>query len=165
MITLFNPTNEDLKGHHAGENVKIISKSKLKVEDGRGNHLLNNLGPRGLTSLEYGDDEKVKAAEGRKRNREFKLKQVLDYNSQNETRESSGLVHIDPPQHVKDYADELKIDLKKSYTVKAADEFKSKSTDDERFEKIEGQISELVGTIGTLVKSLSNQSQPKGKKT
>lgn len=161
MITLFNPTNEDLEGHHAGENVKVLSGSKLKVEDGRGNHLLNNLGPRGLTSLEYGDNEDLKSEEGIKRNKEFKLKQVMDYNHQNETRKSVGLSHITPPDHVLRYAEELGVKLMKAFTMTESENYKDKAADEERFRKLENQMSSLAEAVSSLVTSLSEKEEKK----
>ena len=47
-MILFNPTNEDLETQYIGERVLVKSDSRVRVDDPRGRHVLNTLGPRGL---------------------------------------------------------------------------------------------------------------------
>jgi len=126
-ITLFNPTNEDLTGCKGGKNFTIPKYPerghKVTVDDAKAKHLLNVLGPRGLTSLEYGDElddgknEKRKAEDGRNRNLSFKRKQVIRYNQENEARKAQQLGYINPPDHIEEYAKELGTGLIQPYAV------------------------------------------------
>ena len=111
MIILYNPTNEELTGQHGGNSITIKSKVKMEVEDPRGNHLLNSLGPRGLCVLTYGCDEKQVKADGIQRNYEFKKKQVVEYNQRNENRKAQGLPYLPPTREVKAYGVELQLQL------------------------------------------------------
>ncbi len=113
-IIIFNPTNEEFKATFGGLNIVIPkfgdSGCKVKMEDARAKHLLNSLGPRGLTFLEYGDEgvaELQKAEDGRSRNLDFKRKQVTQYNQDNEARKAQKLGYIEPPKHIKEYSEEL----------------------------------------------------------
>lgn len=113
-IIVFNPTNEEFKATFGGVNI-IIPKfgdpgCKVKMEDARAKHLLNSLGPRGLTILEYGDEGEIelkKSEDGRARNLDFKRKQVTKYNQDNEARKAQKLGYVDPPKHIQEYAKEL----------------------------------------------------------
>jgi hypothetical protein len=93
------------------------------VDDAKGRHILNQLGPRGLTSLEYGDDsddgkiKKQKGEAGRRRNREFKLKQIERYNQDNEARKAQHQAYVKPPEHIEAYASELGVGLIAPYQV------------------------------------------------
>lgn len=126
-IILFNPTSEDLERDYAGSRTVIPAFGKpghkVKVEDAKGKHLLNALGPRGLTSLEYGDEadsgviEAQKAEDGRQRNLDFKRKQVARYNQDNEARKAQQMAYMDPPKQIKEYAKEIGVGLIEPYQV------------------------------------------------
>ena len=118
---LFNPTNELFEGLYIGNVTVMEPGSIVKVDDARGRHLLNELGPRGLVSLEYGDEGEVKdrkGESGRQRNLEFKRKQVERYNQQNEARSHASLPYIEPTEQVKGYAKELGIGILQPYRIK-----------------------------------------------
>ena len=126
-IIIFNPTNEVLTGMQGGIEYPIPAYPdkgcKAKFSDTIANHLLNKLETRGLTTLEYGDDsdggkvEKKKAAAGRRRNKEFKEKQVLRYNQLNESRKMQGMEFIQAPEQVNKYAEELGQALIQPYVI------------------------------------------------
>ena len=122
-IILFNPTDEELKTQYIGEDVIIPPapdpRHKLRVDDARGRHVLNVLGPRGLVTLEYGDEgagELKKAEAGRARNADFKRKQVLDFNSLNDAQQQRRLPYIIPSAQIKNYSRQLGIKLYESYS-------------------------------------------------
>jgi hypothetical protein len=122
-IILFNPTNEEFCTQYSGEEVIIAAGGKVKVDVPRGRHVLNTLGPRGLMTLEYGDEgdgEMKKAAIGRERNMAFKRKQVLDFNQINEGRFQSKLPYLKPTAQMNQYAKELGIGLREPYNVEDA---------------------------------------------
>jgi chromosome segregation ATPase len=117
-IVLMNPTNERFEGLYIGTVTVIEPGQKVKVDDQRGKFLLNELGPRGLIPLEYGDEgevERRKAEGGRRRNLEFKKKQVVRYNQMNEARSNQKLPYVEPTKEIKLYAEELGIGLLEPY--------------------------------------------------
>ena len=144
---LFNPTSEVLKGQHIGETVTIQaypdSGHLVKVDDARAKHILNVLGPRGLCVLNYGDTDEKKeeiAKDGRKRNKAFKRKQVIDFNEINQGNEQRKLPYLHPAKFLKEYADELGMGLLQPYSVP-----------DEAREKISG-LTQEIGKKDTLIK-------------
>lgn len=135
-LVVWNPTNEKFETQYIGETVIMEPDQKLRVDDARGRHLLNVLGPRGLTSLEYGDDsgiEQKKKTDARKRNLDFKRQQVTRYNQENQRREQAKAPIIDAPAQIKQYAQETGIALIEPY-----------SFHDEETDKIAAQKQELV---------------------
>jgi len=123
-IVLFNPTNENFEATYGGQTFRIPRFPEdghlVRVDDNKGNHILNQLGPRGLTSLDYGDEGEIKerkAKDGIKRNRDFKAKQISRYNQDNEQRKSTQRVYVDPPAFIKEYAKELGIGLLAPYEI------------------------------------------------
>jgi hypothetical protein len=119
-IILFNPTNEDFETQYTGETIMILAGAKIKVDDPRGRHILNTLGPRGLVTLEYGDEgagEDKKANDGISRNKAFKRKQVLDFNQNNQQRLQGKMPYLSPSRQLKKYAEELGIGLEEPYKV------------------------------------------------
>lgn len=115
---LFNPSNEDMHAQYVGEAVIIKAESKIKVDDPRGRHVLNEFGQRGLCKLDYGDDEEVVGAEGLRRNREFKLRQVMLYNQMNEARRQQNQAYMAVPKQIEGYADELGVGVIMPYNIK-----------------------------------------------
>lgn len=122
-IILFNPTNEEMRTQYIGEDVIIPPapdpRHKIRVDDARGRHVLNVLGPRGLVTLEYGDEgegELRKAEQGRARNQEFKRKQIMDFNQINDAQQQRRLPYIAPSDQVKAYSRELGIKLYEPYS-------------------------------------------------
>lgn len=165
---LFNPTNEDLSAQHVGETVIIKAGKKIKVDDKRARHVLNVLAPRGLLTLDYGDEgdkEKIKAEIGRRRNFEFKRKQVIRFNQENEKRMDQKLGYQEPTKQIAAYADEIGIALVQPY--KAPDETTTKIADltkeredlaakvkekDEEMQALKGEIGELKTTLQNFMK-------------
>lgn len=163
-ITLFNPTNEDFEAIYGGVKFTIPAFPKeghmVRVEDAKGNHILNQLGPRGLTSLDYGDEgavKKQKAEDSVKRNLEFKKKQVIRYNQDNEARKATQRVYIDPPEQIREYAKELGIGLLAPYELQDIknEEIAALKKDKEERERenieLRDQIRELMNTVTGLV--------------
>jgi hypothetical protein len=117
-IILFNPTDEEMRTQYIGEEVVIPPapdpRHKIRVDDARGRHVLNVLGPRGLMTLEYGDEgdgEARKAEIGRQRNLEFWRKQVMDFNQLNDQQHQKKLPYIAPSPQIKAAARRLGIKL------------------------------------------------------
>lgn len=169
-IVLFNPTNEDMETQYIGETVIIKSGSKVRVDDARGKHVLNTLGPRGLMSLEYGDEgekEDIKRTEGINRNMAFKRKQVVNFNQYNEQRYQARLPYLAPTKQLQEYAKELGIGLREPYNVEDAavkemsDLKKEISAKDQQLAQRDRTISEMQGQISEL-SALMKQFVEKG---
>jgi len=143
-IVLFNPTNETMEYTYIGQLTVLKPGTKLKVDDNRGRHLLANLDNRGLVALEYGDQgdvEERKAANGRKKNLEFKRRQVMRHNQQNEARATSKLPYLEPTAKISEYAEELGIKLLEPYVF-----------GDEQVEKLAGLKQEVAAKDDLLAK-------------
>jgi len=119
-IVLFNPTDEELRAQYGGVDVILASNQKLRVDDQKARHILNILGPRGLTSLDYGDEGDIeiqKAEDARNRAIEFKKKQIRTYNRDNEGRKMRNLEYVEPPEVIKQMALDLGIVLIQPYDL------------------------------------------------
>jgi len=189
-IVLYNPTNEDLRTQYVGEDVIVEgelgdyydaegkrrpAKCKVRVDDARGRHVLNVLGPRGLVTLEYGDEgggEEKKAEQGRQRNHDFKYKQVIDFNTLNEQRFQSRLAYLKPSAQIKQYAAELGVELRQPYAVEDAakrdvaeamtrqnelrEELREK---DAQLEEMRDQMMDLTNQVKSLLTAVGKQTQ------
>jgi len=119
-IVLFNPTDEELRAQYGGVDVILAPNQKLRVDDQKARHILNILGPRGLTSLDYGDEGDIeiqKAEDARNRAIEFKKKQIRTYNRDNEGRKMRNLEYVEPPEVIKQMALDLGIVLIQPYDL------------------------------------------------
>lgn len=150
---LFNPTSEILRAQHQGVDVVLAPHPEsghiLKVGDARARHILNVLAPRGLSVLEYGDSDekkKEKAESGRQRNRDFKRKQVISFNELNAANKGRKIPYLHPTKQLKEYADELGLELIQPY-----------SAPDAGREKISGLMDE-VEKKDTLIKEQSKET-------
>jgi archaellum component FlaC len=161
---LFNPTNEDLEGQYIGETTVIPIGGKVKVDDRRARHLLNNLGPRGLVSLDFGDEgegERKKAEMGRKRNFDFKYRHVINFNQNNEQREQRKLGYIKPDEQTQRYADEVGVDLVQPYRPESqvAERVGALSQELEDKKRALEEKDKEVDDLKSTVKKLSDQMQ------
>jgi len=172
MQVLFNPTNEKLKAQHQGVDVKLEPYPDdghiLKVDDRRARHILNILSPRGLTTLEYGDDrddgakKKEKAESGRQRNKDFKRKQIINFNQINHENKIGSRNYMPPTPQLKDYAAEIGIKLEQPYappdegSEKISKLIKEAGEKDITIEEQGKQMSELQGQVSDLSTQLSS---------
>lgn len=167
--TLFNPTNEELRGQYIGIDFVIPANGgKLKVEDACARHLTNFLGPRGLTTLEYEDDVEKKAEDSLARNKEFKTKQVRDYNIRNEQRKAVGLEFLIPTEQLKSYSEELGISLVEPYAMKVegmAEVAEALKAKDKVIALLEDQVAVMNEKFDTVMEKLNTlEESGKGKK-
>ena len=157
---LFNPTNEKMSAFHEGIETFLqpfpLDGHKLKVPDNKANHILNYLGPRGISVLEYGDEPKENeiAEAGRQRNREFKIKQVVRYNQDNQAREQSLKPYIEPTEQVKRYAEEIGIKLIEPYVME--DTKNKKISDLEK--KLTEQSDQMQAMMAQMTKMMEAQT-------
>jgi hypothetical protein len=181
---LFNPSNELFETQYVGETVAIQPYPDpghmLKVDDARARHVLNVLGPRGLTTLDYGDsdeDKEAKAKSGRERNKAFKRKQVIEFNQLNQGNEQRKLPYIVPTKQLAGYADELGITLLQPYSHPdegrekvsgLLNEVKEKDTlikeQGKQISDLGSQVSTLSGQVSQLLKAFQQPDKPQKEK-
>ena len=162
-IMLYNPTNENMDMQYAGISIRMEPGEKQLFALKCASHLLNAFGQRGLTSLEYGADEGKVAEAARKRNEEFKKKQVVEYNQRNENRKQMGMGYLPPTEEVKKYAIELGLKLLEPYAVR--DEERSeiaqaKAQNSELQAKLAAQANEMA-ELKAMMKELLEKKQEK----
>jgi len=152
MAVVFNPTNEDMSAFKGGIEHRFPAGCQIRHTDAVSNHILNNLGPRGLMKLEFGDDDaKVKkiAEAGIELNREFKTRQITSYNHNNEFNKQNGHPYLEPSKQIKAYAEELGYELFAPYTPDTAKEARIAALLTEKGE-MAGQIEDQAGQIKAL---------------
>jgi hypothetical protein len=149
---IYNPTNETFLGTYVGEDTIIGPDEKIKVDDARANHFLNKFGRRGLIPLDYGDEgdvfeKKVRAA--LEKNKAFKEKAVSTYNQTNLFRKHQNLEYMQPPKHVKAYAEELGLKLIQPYMPEDTETPRMRELESENKSK-DKQISDMQSQINEL---------------
>lgn len=119
-LIVWNPTNDDFDLQYAGFSFTIKAGEKRHLDINCANYALTAMGARGLTSLVYGDESReAKIGEDAiARNKEFKTRQVVLYNQQNENRKHMNLGFLPPAEHLKKYALELGLKLLEPYSVR-----------------------------------------------
>ena len=155
-MVLWNPTNEDFPMQYAGVTFTLGAGEKCEVEINAAKHLLNSFGSRGLAGLKYGDErnESQIGKNALERNREFKTRQIVLYNQQNESRKMMSLGYIPPQDHLKAYAKELGLKLLEPYAVR--DEERSRiGEQDQEIESLKQANSALSTKLDQLLSMLS----------
>ena len=163
---LCNPTNETFIGTYVGEDTVIKPGEKIKVDEARGNHLLNQLGNRGLFALDFGDEgeiEKKKTADALARNKAFKEIQVEKYNQTNMYRRGQNMEFLKAPEQIEKYAEDLGVELERPYKIQDQRSPKIEALESENAE-LKKQMRELMTQMQTLTASLVQKKKPKGKK-
>lgn len=173
MIVLYNPTNEMFEMQFEGRTYRIGPEEKLRVSEACGKHLLTGYGPRGLTGLEFGDEANIDQirADGIKRNREFKLKCVIEYNQRNESRKQMNMPFLIPPEHIKNYARELNIELIAPFSVREEENARIQALTEqnrklgEALDKRDAEMAQMREMLESLMKSIkADQAASEAKK-
>ncbi|MCK4826052.1 hypothetical protein KA005_60450, partial [bacterium] len=162
---LFNPTDrlEEkfqglFRGHYLGKGIGVKPGEKVKVPDATARHLLNELAPRGLISLDFGDEEEERAKEGLERNREFKVKQLRDFNEKNSARKHQGLPYLWPTKTLKLYAEEIGVKLVESYQVDDAQLQKVKTLETEN-QDLREQMKEMNEKMNQILEQMTRPEE------
>lgn len=165
---IFNPTSrlpkayqEIFNGHYKGVGKNIKPGEKIKMDDPAANHLLNEFGPRGLVSLNYGDEDKIEEiiVGALKRNREYKIKQVEELNQRNESRKAIGLPFLVPTAKLKLYAEELGEELIEPYRIKDKEKERVSDLEKENID-LKGQIKGMNEKMDMLIKMMGAEKEP-----
>lgn len=168
-VTLCNPTNETIEPYFGGKVLVFKPGAKKRVDGPVGSHIMNNFEMRGMVSLDYGDEtatsphdkkltvEEYKLAKGKRLNKEFKTKQVSNYNQQNEKRKQESMSFLDPTPMVKGYAEEMGLELISPYTVRDNAQAKINEMKDENQQlrddnrKLQDNMMTLMGKVDQLI--------------
>lgn len=151
MIFLWNPTQDDMPFQYAGLSYTLIAGKRMKVDEAMGNHVLNSMGPRGMTRLVFNDEgksinEEQIAEEAVERNRDFKIRQIYIYNEQNERRKMQNQTYNPPTKQVKKWAAELGIQLLQPYNLAEAEKG--------QIGKLTAENAELKTALATLTEQV-----------
>jgi len=160
---VWNPTNEDFDMQYAGISFTIKAGEKRELEGNCAGAILNSHGARGLTVLKYGDEanEDRIASAARDRNREFKMRQVVLYNQQNENRKHMNLGYLPPMAKLKEYALELGIKLLEPYNVREEERAGISEAKREN-EALKEEMAELKAMMKQLMSAKTAAPEPEG---
>jgi hypothetical protein len=168
-VTLMNPTKEYMEPLFGGKPYPLPPGKKIRVDGSIGNHIINTHGLRGIISLDYDDDkikykndksktvEEWKIGKGLERNKEFRIKQVMDINQINEKRKHEKMSYLEPTEEVKQYAKDLGLELLSPYTVTDKDQVEMNKLKEENLELreqnllIKEQNSAIMGKLDLLL--------------
>ena len=149
-----NYTPDDILWTHGGLSNTIESDQVVEMDDARGNHILNQFGPRGLIKLQYGDEEEVRKKEAMTIYTMFWERQITNFNQQNEARKNENKAYIAPNKQLQEKADEMGLEIvgpwKLKIPVASAEMDKLKAENKELYTKIDTlqtQVSELIEAI------------------
>lgn len=164
MIFLWNVTKEPFDYTYGGLNYRIEAGKRKKVSEAEGNHALNAIGSRGLTRLVFDDDgksinEEQIEKDALERNREFKIRQINNYNFQNQERKASGKSYNPPTAEVRRYAVELGIALLQGYDMATGEKeviAKLSKENEAKDKKLEEQGT-AIANLTEIVTKLSKQ--------
>lgn len=166
-LMLWNPTSEDFEGmQYAGISIGLKAGEKQIFAIKCATHLLNAFGQRGLTSLTYGSNEEVVGKAAIQRNRDFKEKQVVEYNQRNESRRAMQLGYLPPTETLKKYAIELGLKLLEPYTVRDEERAgiaQAKTENEELKKKLAAQETEMSEMRAMMQQLLEGQQKAQEK--
>jgi len=127
---VWNPTDETFSPRHQGLEIVFPPNEKIQLDEARAAHILSAYGQRGLTPLEFNDQNEMvvvdgeditimeqKRRAGRRAWKEFRLKQIGTYNQQNERNKARHMEYLMPTADVQRWAKELNQELIQPYTV------------------------------------------------
>lgn len=163
-LVVWNPTNDDFDLQYAGFSFTIKAGEKRHLEINCANYALTAMGPRGLTSLVYGDEarESQIGADAIARNKAFKTRQVVLYNQQNENRKHMNLGYLPPAEHLKKYALELGLKLLEPYTVRDEERnaiSQTKQVNEELSARLAAQDKEMA-ELKDMLKQFMSKDEP-----
>lgn len=152
-MVVLNPTNEDLDMQFSGVSFSLKAGQKMVLAEHAAKHVLNAFGPRGLTYLAFGADEEALSADGKRRNKEFKIKQLTEFNIRNENRKNMNLGYLPPSEKIKEYAAEMGIELMQPYAPRDLERTKMNAQDDEimTLRRSNADLAEKVNKLLELV--------------
>jgi hypothetical protein len=155
-MVVLNPTNEDLDMQFKGVSFTIKAGEKATLSASAANHVLNSFGQRGLSYLPFGADEAKITEDGKKRNEDFKRRQVIEFNVRNENRKNMNMGYLPAIDKVKEYALELGLELMQPYAPRDAERVKLNEQTDELSELRKSQ-AELLQKVNELMMKLADK--------
>lgn len=110
-MIIANYTPEDVEWQHVGINGIMKSGEVKEYDEGRGNHILNKWGARGLLALKFGDNQDEKKREALAVYKKFWERQITNFNQNNEKRKATQLEYVFPTDQQEKHAKELGMDV------------------------------------------------------
>lgn len=157
-MVVLNPTNEDFDMQFSGVSFSLKAGQKMVLAEHAAKHVLNAFGQRGLTYLAFGADEEALAADGKRRNKEFKIKQLTEFNIRNESRKNMNMGYLPPTQKLKEYALELGIELMQPYATRDLERTKMNAQDDE-ITALRRANSDLTEKVNKLIELMTGDKK------
>jgi hypothetical protein len=151
-----NPTNEDFDMQFAGVSFTIKSGEEKTMAINAANHVLNSFGPRGLVWLVPDVDKEKLLEAGKRINKEFKHRQVTEFNIRNENRKHMKMGSLTPSDKIKEYARELGLKLEDSY-AQVDQNLSDSRAQDEKIASMEATIANLTKLVDTFVRGRDEQ--------
>ena len=158
-----NPTNEDFDMQFAGVSFTIKSGEEKTMAINAANHVLNSFGPRGLIWLMPDADKEQLYAAGKRINKEFKHRQVTEFNVRNENRKHMKMGSLTPSDKIKEYAEELGLKLEDSY-AQVDQNISNSKAQDEKIASLEATIANLTKLVDTFVRGRDEKAEEEEKR-
>ena len=161
-MILVNFTPDTIPWIHVGVTGKIKPDEKIEVDDGRGRHILNRWGDRGLLVLQFGDEDKLaeKKADAMSLYTRFWTRQIVVFNQHNETLKNESKPYIMPPKELEFHAAKLGIELIGPWKVrKQVNDVEIKQLKDENAE-LRTSIKSLADMVKGLIKEVRIDKEP-----
>lgn len=160
-MAIANFTPDPVNWMHIGITGTLEPDSIQEFDPARENHILNNLGKRGIVAMKYGDDEEEKRKEAMATYKEFWLRQIQNFNRDNEIRRNENRAFVEPQPDLEKHAKEFGIELIGPWRVAPTDtkdtnskiKFLQAETDEMRqgMSVLSNNIGQLQDQIGDLI--------------
>jgi hypothetical protein len=151
--SIANFTEEPIEWKHGGMTGVLKPDQVEEFPDSAGNAILNSMGPRGLLRLGFHDNEKERLeelkAKAKEINKQFWIKQIVNFNRQNQIMENEKKAYIDPPKHIVAASEKYGIGLLGPW--RAAE---TEAADSARVKALEGEIGELKEMLAKVMGSI-----------
>jgi hypothetical protein len=163
-MIIANLTPEDLPWTHIGVQGIIHSGQILEMEDSRARHVLNKMEARGLLRLDFGDNQEEKKALAQQTYIDFWVKQITNFNQDQERRKNTNRETIYPSKQLLDKAKELGVEILGPWAYKP-----SENTEMTRMQKensdLKVQLAMVIQRLDDLAKGGVNVSTPEAMKS
>lgn len=136
MPKVANFTPEEMQWQWSGRMGRVKPGEIVEMIDAQANHVLNQLGPRGLVRLEFGDEEQLEALKQQAVDtyHRFWIRQVTMHNRSNEMARNEGRPFTFPIKEVVSYAKKHGIELLQPWKMADPNTDKEKKLEEENAE-------------------------------
>ena len=162
-MIIANFTPDTIEWVHIGVNGKLGPNENMEVGQGRGNHILNKWGDRGLLQLQYGDEEKIeeKRKVAMKMYTRFWTYSIVVFNQHNESLKNQDKPYVMPAEQLSKHAKELGIELIGPWKLRIpvnSEEINTLKSENSDLKKILTKLSEQVSNLSKEMKDSKDPS-------